>query len=56
MDILEELKEFKCGNEDFERGFAVAINIVTALNKGDKERIEILEDKVKKLEGAMLIS
>ena len=56
MDILEELKQFKCGNEDFERGFATAINIITALNKGDKERIEILEDKVKKLEGKMLIS
>ncbi len=50
MDILEELKKFKCGNEDFERGFTTAIDIVTALNKDDKERIEILEDKVKKLE------
>ena len=56
MDILEELKKFKCGNEDFERGFATAIDIMILLNKDDKERIEILEHRIKKLEGAMIIS
>lgn len=44
MEILEELKQFKCGNEDFERGFATAINIITALNKRDNVDTKHIND------------
>ena len=53
MEILEELKQFKCGNEDFERGFATAINIITALNKKDNvdtKHINDLKREIAKLQ------
>ena len=50
MKILEELKNFKCGNEDFERGFATAINIIEALDKSNDDSIEDLRREIAKLQ------
>ena len=50
MKILEELKNFKCGNEDFERGFATAINIIEALDKSNGDSIEDLRREIAKLQ------
>lgn len=50
MKILEELKNFKCGNEDFERGFATAINIIEALNKSNDDSVEDLRREIAKLQ------
>ena len=50
MKILEELKNFKCGNEDFERGFATAINIIEALNKSNDDSVEDLHREIAKLQ------
>ena len=50
MKILEELKNFKCGNEDFERGFNAAINIIAALNTQHDEEIDKLKSDIAKLQ------
>lgn len=50
MKILEELKNFKCGNERFRARVYYAINIIEALNKSNDDSVEDLRREIAKLQ------
>ena len=50
MNVLEVLKDFKCGNKDFDDGFNFAIKIIMKLNDQENKEIESLKQDIAKLQ------